>query len=99
MKVNAVNTQINRPKNGNLRAAARGAAITAGILGTSEGISWIFCSKAMKNSVAKCGGMQNYLKGFAKLVGVYTLIGAAANAVMNAAANKMLDKKPPKAAN
>ena len=89
MQTNPININI-RTQSPTKRAARRGAAITAGIMTISEGISWIKNPNEMKESVRACGGKINCL---------YSVLFAVANSVFVSIANKINSKKSPKAAN
>ncbi len=98
MQTNPININI-RTQSPTKRAARRGAAITAGIMTISEGISWIKNPNEMKESVRACGGKINYIKNIASIICLYSVLFAVANSVFVSIANKINSKKSPKAAN
>ncbi len=99
MKCNSVSTNISPRKSGKLNAAKRGAIITAGVLGTSTGISWLTKPDEMRKVVSDYGGKNSYIKNFVLGLALLSAGGAVLNTVMNAVAEKIHYKKPPKAVN
>ena len=79
------------------KAAARGAALTAGALTVSSAVSWASDPAYMKQVVKNTGGKGKYAATFALGMTVLTAAGALLSSVLTVISDKMTPKKPPKA--
>ena len=96
---NKVGYQPIRPMNKHVKAACRGAALTAGCLSASTALSWATDSVCMNGVVKKLGGKSKYVKVFGRNLLLASLAGAAASALMSIVSNNVQPKKPPRAVN
>lgn len=94
-----INNQINPPKHPVLRAAKRGAAITAGSMAAVSGLTFITNNDTMRKTISEYGGFGTYFKTFITGLAILSAGGAAAGALLHVIADKITPKKPPKAAN
>ncbi len=99
MDYNAGYQPIRKPMNKHVKAACRGAALTAGCLSVSTALSWATDSVCMNGVVKKLGGKTQYAKVFGRNLALASLAGAAASALMSIISNNVQPKKPPRAVN
>lgn len=90
-------TSGEQKNNSKMNPAVKGALCTAGVLGTTTGISWVKEPQQMKTLVAHMGGPKKYIASYASWLAFYSLCGAIVNTALNKISQKVKSNNNPKA--
>lgn len=97
MKVNTVGRPVQQKNKKYIKAARRGALITAGTILASTAVSWKGDTDYMKDVVYGAGGKLKYLKTVTTGLAILSAGGALFGAALSFISDKVKSKKPPKA--